>query len=67
MLQGSVVMLATVDKSGDVHDIQIVSGPVRFRDAASTAVKQWKYRPYVVDGQAVEVQTSITLVFAPPH
>jgi len=46
--------------------VQAVSGPYRFRDAAVNAVKQWRYRPYEVDGAAVDVQATITLNFAPP-
>jgi TonB family protein len=65
--RGMVAVLATIDKSGEVIDAQAVSGPGRFRDAAVDAVKQWRYRPYLVDGEAVSVQTTVTLNFAPPQ
>jgi TonB family protein len=64
--QGAVVLLATIKKSGEVSDVQVLSGPQRFRDAAMDAVKQWHYQPYVIEGQAVDVQTTIKLDFAPP-
>ena len=64
--RGDVVLLATIKKTGEVGDVQAVSGPYRFRDAAIDAVKQWRYRPYEVDGAAVDVQATITLNFAPP-
>jgi TonB family protein len=64
--RGDVVLLATIKKTGEVGDVQAVSGPYRFRDAAIDAVKQWQYRPYEVDGAAVDVQATITLNFAPP-
>jgi TonB family protein len=65
--RGDVVLLATITKTGEVSDVQAVSGPYRFRDAAVNAVKQWRYGPYVVDGAAVDVQTTIKLSFAPPQ
>jgi TonB family protein len=65
--RGDVVLLATIRKTGEVGDVQAVSGPYRFRDAAVNAVKQWRYRPYEVDGAAVDVQATITLNFAPPQ
>ena len=65
--RGDVVLLATITKIGEVSDVQAVSGPYRFRDAAVNAVKQWRYKPYEVDGAAVEVQTAIKLNFAPPQ
>jgi TonB family protein len=64
--QGSVLLLATIRKTGEVGEVQVVSGPQRFRDAAMDAVKQWHYQPYVVEGEAVDVQTTIKLDFAPP-
>jgi TonB family protein len=64
--RGDVVLLATISKTGDVGDVQAVSGPYRFRDAAIEAVKQWRYRPYVVEGVAQDVQATITVNFAPP-
>jgi TonB family protein len=65
--RGDVVVLATITKTGEVGDVQAVSGPYRFRDAAVNAVKQWRYKPYEVDGAAAEVQTTIKLSFAPPQ
>lgn len=64
--RGTVVLLATIRKTGKVSEVQVVSGPERFRDAATDAVKQWHYRPYLIEGEAVDVQTTITLSFVPP-
>lgn len=64
--RGTVVLLATIKKTGEVGEVQVVSGPQRFQEAAVNAVKQWHYRPYLVDGQPAEVQTTIALDFAPP-
>jgi protein TonB len=65
--RGDVVLLATITKTGEVGDVQAVSGPYRFRDAAIEAVKQWRYRPYMVEGEARDVQATITVNFAPPQ
>jgi TonB family protein len=65
--QGTVVLLAVVSKTGEVGDVQVVSGPERFRTAAVDAVKQWRYSPYPLDGVPADVQTTISLNFAPPH
>lgn len=64
--RGTVLVLATIRKTGEVSDVQVESGPERFRKAAMDAVKQWRYHPYEVEGQAVDVQTTIALNFAPP-
>jgi len=64
--RGDVVLLATIAKTGEVNDVQVVSGPDRFRDAAMEAVKQWRYKPYLVEGEPVDVQTTIALNFSPP-
>jgi len=64
--RGDVVLLATITKTGEVSDVQAVSGPYRFRDAAIEAVKQWRYRPYMVEGAAQDVQATITVNFGTP-
>jgi len=64
--RGDVVVLATISKTGEVGDVQSISGPYRFRDAAVAAVKQWRYRPYMMEGAAQDVQAAVTVSFAPP-
>lgn len=65
--RGEVFVLLNISKSGEVSDAQVLTGPERFREAAMAAVKQWRFRPYEIDGDAREVQTMITLNFAPPR
>lgn len=65
--RGDVVLLVSITKTGEVSDVQAVSGPYRFRDSAIAAVKQWRFRPYEIEGAAADVQTTITLNFAPPQ
>ena len=62
-LQGGVVLKALINTNGDVKDPTIVSGDSAFAPAALEAVKQWKYRPYLLNGQPVELVTEITIAF----
>jgi TonB family protein len=62
-IQGKVVLNATISKEGDISNLQIVSGHPQLVEAAIEAVKQWKYRPYLQDGEPVEVTTEITVYF----
>jgi TonB family protein len=62
-IQGVVVLKAQISKSGDVENLQLVSGHPVLGPAAIEAVKQWKYKPYLVDGEPVEVETNVTVNF----
>jgi protein TonB len=62
-VQGTIHFQATIGKDGSVTNLQAVSGPPLLRQAATDAVKQWTYRPTLLNGQAVEVVTSIDVVF----
>jgi protein TonB len=62
-VQGVVVLQAILSKTGEVEDVQVVSGPPLLQQAAMDAVKRWKYRPYLVDGVPAEVQTTINVNF----
>jgi len=65
-LQGAVVLQALVGKDGSIRDLKLIRGYLVFGRAAFDAVKQWRYKPYVLNGQAVETQTQITVNFKPP-
>jgi protein TonB len=62
-IHGAVVMNAVIDREGAVRDIEVLSGPQQLRAAAVEAVRQWRYKPYELDGFAVEVDTTITVNF----
>lgn len=62
-VEGAVELKVIVDKQGDVANIQTISGPERLVPAATDAVKQWKYKPYLLNGQPVEVETKVTVNF----
>lgn len=58
-------MSATIGKDGIPRGLKAVSGDPRFIDAAIAAITQWRYKPAVLDGQAVESQLIITINFQP--
>jgi TonB family protein len=62
-IQGAVVLKALIDANGNVEDLTLVSGHPLLAPAALEAVKQWKYRPYSLNGQPVKVETQITVNF----
>jgi protein TonB len=62
-VQGSVVLHAIIGKDGTVQQLQVVSGNPLLAGPALNAVRDWRYRPYLVDGQAVEVETTVTVNF----
>ena len=62
-IEGTVVLHAKISKEGDVADLSVISGDPMLTQAALDAVKQWKYRPYLLGGKPVEVVTQITVNF----
>jgi len=62
-IQGVVVMTALIDKGGNVQNLQVVSGHPLLAPAAIEAVKQWRYKPFLLNGQPVEVETTVTVNF----
>lgn len=63
-VQGVVVLQATIGTDGTVGNIRVISGPELLRQASIEAVRQWRYRPYLFDGQAVPVTTTVALNFS---
>jgi TonB family protein len=63
-LEGTVVLRTVIDKTGEVFSVNALSGPPVLESAAVEAVKQWQYRPYSMNGQAVDVETTVEVVFA---
>ena len=62
-ISGTVVFHAILATDGSVKDVQVVSGPPQLVDAATNAVKQWKYRTFTLNGQPAEIETTIPVVF----
>jgi periplasmic protein TonB len=66
-IDGTVQLEATISKTGNITAIKVLSGDKRLVRAATDAVHQWKYKPYLLDGEPVEIQTIISLVFKSPN
>jgi protein TonB len=62
-VSGAVVIQATISKTGTVVNPRVVNGPTMLRQAALDAVKSWRYRPYQLNGEPVEVETTVNVVF----
>ena len=60
---GNVTVVITIDRQGNVTRAALIKGNAVLGDAAEKAVKQWKYRPYVLGGNPVEVETTAVVVF----
>jgi len=62
-IEGTVVLVAVIGKDGSVQDVRVESGLPILAQAAIDAVKQWRYRPYLLNGEPVEVDSRITVNF----
>jgi protein TonB len=62
-IQGQVVLAAVISKVGTIEQLQVLSGHPMLVNAAKEAVTQWRYRPYVLNGEVIEVETQITVNF----
>jgi len=62
-IQGPVVLAAIISKAGTIEHLQVLSGHPMLVDAALQAVRKWRYRPYVLNGEVIEVETQITVNF----
>ncbi len=66
-IQGSVILNAVIGKDGKIKNLHVASGPPALIDAALEAVQQWEYRPYYLEGNPVEVETTIQVNFVLGH
>jgi len=62
-IQGTVVLQATISKNGTIENLHVVSGPPMLQQAAMDAVRSWRYKPYLLNGDPVEVETQVNVVF----
>ncbi len=63
-VSGTVILAATISKSGAIENLRVQSGPAMLRNSAMDAVKNWRYRPYLLNNQPVEVETTVNVVFS---
>ena len=62
-IQGAVLLQAEISKDGTIQNLRLISGHPMLAPSAIEAVKQWKYKPYILNGEPVEVETQITVNF----
>jgi protein TonB len=62
-VEGTVVLQATISRSGTIANLHVISGPMMLQQAALSAVQQWRYRPYLLTGEPVEVETTVNVIF----
>jgi periplasmic protein TonB len=62
-IQGTVILQAEISKEGNITNLQLISGHPMLAPAAIEAVKQWKYKPYLLNGEPVEVETQVMVNF----
>jgi protein TonB len=62
-VSGTVVIQATISKTGAIQNLRAVSGPTMLRQPAMDAVKTWRYKPYMLDGEPVDVETTVSVNF----
>ena len=65
-IEGTVKLHATIGADGSIKDLQPLNGPPSLFPAALTAVRQWRYNPTLLNGQPIETQEDISLVFRLP-
>jgi TonB family protein len=65
-IQGTVTLRAVISKDGSVERLTVVSGPKELMRSAIDAVSQWKYKPYLLNGQPVEVETTVNVNYTLP-
>lgn len=63
-ISGIVILKATISKTGEISDLRVECGPGILLEPSLKAVREWKYRPYLLRGEPVEVQTTIKFTFA---
>jgi protein TonB len=62
-VSGTVVLQAEISKQGTIQNLHVVSGPAMLQQAAMDAVKSWRYRPYLLNNEPVEVETTVNVIF----
>ncbi|HEY1896023.1 MAG TPA: TonB family protein [Terracidiphilus sp.] len=66
-VEGTVVLAAAISASGAIENLRVVSGHPMLQRAALDAVSNWRYRPFLLNGQPVEVETTINVIFTLNH
>jgi TonB family protein len=63
-IQGTVVLSAVIGKNGSVENLRVLSGPNELQRSSLDAVRQWTYKPYLLNGDPIEVKTTVNVVYS---
>ena len=63
-IQGKVVLEAVVNKDGSVENLKVKEGPKELQQSALDAVRQWKYKPFLLNGNPIEVETTVNVMYS---
>lgn len=66
-VSGKVTLRCVIARDGSVKEIEVIKGPPLLIQAAIDAVSQWKYKPLILNGQAVEMETTVNVFFVLPN
>lgn len=62
-VEGTVVLAATISRAGEIENLRVISGPALLQQAARDAVREWLYKPYLLNGDPVDVETTVNVIF----
>ena len=62
-VQGTVVLSAVIGKDGNIKNLRVLSGPSELQQSSLDAVRQWTYKPYLLNGDPIEVLTTVHVVY----
>jgi TonB family protein len=62
-IQGTVVLDVVISKEGNIENLRVISGPQELQQSALDAVRQWTYKPYLLNGDPVEVKTTVNIIY----
>ena len=60
-IQGTVKLDAVISKTGEVEQLKVISGPKELQQSSLDAVRQWTYKPFLSNGSAVDVRTTVNI------
>lgn len=61
--EGTVSLQALISKEGHIESLRVIEGPPLLQQAAIDAIQKWTYRPYLLNGEPVEVETTVSVLF----
>jgi TonB family protein len=63
-IQGKVLLEAVLGKDGSIENLRVISGPKELQESSLDAVRQWTYKPYLLNGDPVEIKTTISVIYS---